>query len=517
MIGLLSSGSEAHKYVKSAFIRSFTSSQIKDIEITTSSITGDIGVLVLISPSEEEMQLAINSESIQKIIVFGSLPLSLSERFRFTLSDFPSDQWGRSSNAMTYHYAESKEKIQYTDLAKNYFGDIKDRPLERFDFMDEWNNLGFGAVGTKNDIWSVTSPITFYENVISNISDNENVVCTYSALWESKGKSFLWFNREVGPIDSYEWQLVEKYISSYHCERAICYPVLLEVPCGYDCAVTMRLDCDEDIESSRRLWQLYLKEKVPFSLAIHTSNLSDSKHYSLINEVKDSGGAILSHTATHAPNWGGSYESALQEAKVSSELIESVIGESVRYAVSPFHHTPIYALQALSDAGYLGCIGGIIKNDPEFLTYNGGNLPDLPDTFIAHSQQVMLHGDCLLTKELDPLRIYKESFNLSKQSNTIFGYLDHPFSDRYQYGWDTEEQRCSMHFQLLHFIRENTEIPCFFNEIDAMEFLQDKVNIELYLENNTPKMRFKSGYQHISKYIPKIMFKNEFIEVELCE
>ena len=67
----------------------------------------------------------------------------------------------------------------------------------------------------------------------------------------------------------------------------------------------MRLDCDEDVESARELWALYRNLDVPFSIAIHTAHLSEKKNHVLPREILAFGGTILSHSATHAPNWGG--------------------------------------------------------------------------------------------------------------------------------------------------------------------------------------------------------------------
>src|SRR5690606_34287330 len=103
------------------------------------------------------------------------------------------------------------------------------------------------------------------------------------------------------------------------------------------------------------------------SLAIHTSNLDTSQHDAFLQSFHGNGGTLLSHTATHAPNWGGSYEAAYREGRESRQKIAAVIWEYVPYAVSPFHQSPQYALEALCDVGYSGCIGGIIRNDPEFL------------------------------------------------------------------------------------------------------------------------------------------------------
>jgi hypothetical protein len=253
------------------------------------------------------------------------------------------------------------------------------------------------------------------------------------------------------------------------------HPVLSEIPYGYVAAVTMRLDCDEDVESARTLWQAYKAMNVPFSLAIHARVLKDPKHHELPREILLAGGSLLSHTATHAPDWGGSYEAAYNEGLVSADAIEVATGNRVRYAVSPFHQTPVYARGALADAGYDGCIGGIIRNDYDFLMARSGIPPWGVKGFIGHTQQCMLHGDCMLMGE-DPLAIFKDAFELAKLSRTFFGYLDHPFSERYQYGWASECQRVAMHEQFVGYIQQQENV-LFMNENDAMDFLHDRASV----------------------------------------
>jgi hypothetical protein len=240
----------------------------------------------------------------------------------------------------------------------------------------------------------------------------------------------------------------------------------------------MRLDCDEDIESARPLWDAYRDMEVPFSLAVHTTNLADPRHHRILSELVAAGGSVLSHTATHAPNWGGSYAAALAEGLESARLLEAVTGASVRYAVSPFHQTPPYALAGLADAGYRGCIGGIIRNDPEFLLARGGCLAGMPDGFVGHSQQCMLHGDCMRA-ESDPLAVYKHAVDLACETRSLFGYLDHPFSERYAYGWPDEDTRIRAHRDFVAYIRGRAASPLFLAEEAALNFLRAKAELRI--------------------------------------
>ena len=285
----------------------------------------------------------------------------------------------------------------------------------------------------------------------------------------------LWFNRAVGPIDSFEWRLVEYFLASYRATDLPCQPVLQEIPWGYDAAVTMRLDCDEDVESARPLWEEYKKMEVPFSLAVNTVNLDNENNHKILIDMTSYGESILSHTATHAPNWGGSYEAAYNEGEQSKKYLQKVIGKTIKYAASPFHQTPNYALQGLVDAGYSGVVGGIIRNDPEFLLARGGELCGLPDGFIGHSQQCMLHGECMLA-DGDPLSIYKRAFDIAMETKALFGYLDHPFSERYQYGWVDEGSRIIQHKKLIEYIRIKARNPLFMSEDTALDFLRLKSN-----------------------------------------
>src|SRR6185312_11583167 len=153
--------------------------------------------------------------------------------------------------------------------------------------------------------------------------------------WEVGASSVLWFNRASGPCDSFEWRMVEQFVSGHRPDTLPCQPVLSELPWGYGAAITSRLDCDEDIESARPLWQAYQRLHVPFTLAVHTQNLTRVEQHGILRELlaDRQQGAVLSHTATHAPNWGGSYDHAFAEGRQSAELLEAVTGVPVRYAV----------------------------------------------------------------------------------------------------------------------------------------------------------------------------------------
>ncbi len=475
---------EAGQIVLAALRRSVSASQARHVA-RCDVRSGSAAALAAVDASDEDGQALIEwlhaakdgNGAKAKLIVFGRLPEPLAELLECRPCAWPDDfaSAARSAAAASRQTASSRADIRY-DASHPRLGERAWlRPFERFDFTDEWNNLGFGAIRADGSIWSVRDPVDVppHARLASVYVDGERRF-SYAALWDLDSASVLWFNRAVGPCDSFEWRTIENFLSGHRADELPCQPVLSEIPWGFDAAVTSRLDCDEDIESARPLWQKYRSLNVPFSLAVHTSNLREPAHQAILRELAaEPSAAILSHTATHAPNWGGSYEAAFEEGRESARAIEAVTGKPVRYAVSPFHQSPRYALEALADAGYAGCIGGIIRNDPEFLLARAGALAGMQEGFIGHSQQCMLHGDCMLA-EGDPLSVFKQAFDLAFETNTFFGYLDHPFSPRYQYGWLSEEERIQAHQQFIEHIRSRASRPLFLNEDAAMDFLRAK-------------------------------------------
>lgn len=475
MIGVLFAGphAQAGHIVASAMRRSVSHGLVRCLPRSALE-SGDASTLVLVDVPDQwgAELLAWLQRAPRKLVVFGRMPSALADYLGWSACKWPDELAvaSRSDPAPSRQVRASRAAVRYGSAAVALGSIGAERPFERFDFTDEWNNLGFGAIRTDGSCWSLAQPLSAGRDELAAVEIDGHRCGSYAALANVGVASVLWFNRAVGPCDSYEWRIVENFLSGYRAGLQPCHPVLREIPWGYDAAVTSRLDCDEDVESARPLWDAYRELGVPFTLAVHTANLCDTKHHGILRELLAEGGAVLSHTATHAPNWGGSYEAALEEGCRSAAALRKVTGHPVRYAVSPFHQSPPYALRALADTGYSGCIGGIIRNDPEFLLARGGTLAELPAGFIGHSQQCMLHGDCLLA-EGDPLAIFKQAFDTAFQTATLFGYLDHPFSERYAYGWSDEGTRIAVHRELVRYIRARASRPLFFHEEAAMDFL----------------------------------------------
>ena len=465
----------------------------------TNPLSG-LNISVLIHPHSEWVPQIIKilqgQHGNHKFVVLGRLPTELAQHLGMRLSnEWPNALWPAvdCQPAPKHDQCNSAATVIYSDQASSvatHQPPLAHRPFRRYDYEDEWNNMGFGAITADGSCWSIAQYATApTDRELAQVQIDGVPLCSYAALWDEPSCALLWFNRAVGPIDSAEWRLLEDFISCHRPETLPCAPVLSEVPWGFDSAVTMRLDCDEDIESARHLWQVYQGQSVPLSLAIHSKVLADPAQHTMGREVLAQGGALLSHTATHSPNWGGSHETAFLEGQMSIQAIEAATGYRVRYAVSPFHHTPDYARRGLSDAGLLGCIGGIIHNDPDFLMARAGIPPACPTGFIGHSQQCMLHGDCMLA-ESDPLAVFKAAFDAALNSSTFFGYLDHPFSSRYSYGWQNEEQRARAHLELIKHIRDKGQRVCWANASDAMDFLHHRAHTRLQYQD--PKWRVYS-------------------------
>lgn len=486
MISIISNSQHSHArdLVAAAFCRSVTPGLVKIV--SPGSIKEDESeVIVCINPDiylSSKIYELFERNNI-KIIVFGALPKNFTSSLcldQVSVSDSCLNDF-ICSPAYKNSFSESNAKIDYTIIAKEITGiDLMSRPVCRYDFESEWNNIGYGAIKNDGSIWSISSHLRARpENEVAKITFENSLEISFAAMFNGAKSSLLWINRPVGLIDSGEWIIIEKFISCWGHERYPCLPTLSDIPFGFDSLISMRLDCDEDLDSARCLWQKYRDNLFPFSIAVHTNILNEQKNIETLKDMSRLNVAVMSHSQTHAADWGGSYENALQEAIQSRVLLETLTQKNIKYAVSPFHQTPHYALQALSDAGYHGCIGGIICNDPDFLLGRGGLLANMPDDFIGHSQQCMLHGDCLLN-ERDPLRIYKQAFDFSQMTKTAFCYLDHPISNRYDYGWGSERRRVDIHIALIEYFRSNSINPCILNEIDLMNYFLNKSRINIF-------------------------------------
>jgi hypothetical protein len=446
----------AGQIVTTGLIRSFSATQVAYRPVDSGAIVG--GCHLWINPHDHAAGAVAQAvASGGKAVVLGRIGPRMADVLGLVWQgQLPhAPDWAACRPTETSHHDESPARVEYVaahPLALR--SPYRRRPLCRFDFANEWNNHGYGRIGASGDDWSLQSSATWgaampLATVVSPGGDK----LAYASLHQTDRGAALWFNRPVGPVDSLEWHLVESFLSDYRADDLPCLPSLSEIPAGYRAAVCARLDCDEAVASAAPLLELYRDCGVPLSLALLTGQPIGKADMKLMSSVLDAGGSVVPHSVRHEPNWGGCYERALAEARESRAWIEEHLPEAgpVRYAVSPFHQNPTYAVTALADAGYDGFIGGIIANDPEYLLGRAGRVPLAPRPVISHSSQCMLHGDCF-RRYGNSVDAYCESFDQHVAARAAFGYLDHPFSPRYQYGWSDEATRVSAHRQLIEHI-----------------------------------------------------------------
>ncbi len=440
-------------------------------------------LIILIDTKDNDIQKIFNfcEKKKIKVIIFGSLSeisrkilFSRKKNLNFNVSKLNTLQAIENKSSNSYYHIKYNKSEICKFINKRYF--------ERYDFLKEWNNMGYGKIDLKDKFLGISQSIELKKkNQIAYISDKKNnVYGSYVGLWKNK-KCVLWFNRRCGPFDSFEWRLIENFVSNLNYDNFKCIPNILEIPYKYEGVATARLDCDENISSAKFLCNQYFKKKIPISLAIVTNLLEDKKNIELPTKVLRKRGSILSHSKSHPNNWGGNIKRATWEAIESRNDIYRHLKIVCRYAVSPFHENPRFVNRILKKAGYKGLASGIIKNDPLMLISRAGKLFNESKSFISLSQQCMLHGDIIKSKK-DLKKIFK-TVNIFKKSNMIFGYLDHPFSKRYKYGWPNEKFRYLIHMELIKFLKKKKFKFLSLNRV--MDFILQKQMIKIKVKEHS--------------------------------
>ena len=87
----------------------------------------------------------------------GSVTDVIAKLLGLEVERLPEDvsSWDRCNAAPVYGFSESIARICYSDLPDGLECHIVDRPLLRYDFAAEWNNLGYGHVRTDGSMWSL--------------------------------------------------------------------------------------------------------------------------------------------------------------------------------------------------------------------------------------------------------------------------------------------------------------------------------------------------------------------------
>lgn len=256
--------------VRAALVRSFSDLSVR--VLGSNPVDAAAGCYLFLNPQDDQCPLfqKLLSQKV-KIAVFGRIGVELGKLLGILVEDYgdraslsdvpaaPTGGWDQSSAVI--HYGSAALLPDWLKATA--------RPLLRYDFTDEWNNLGFGAIAAAG-IWSIAQAATlsFAQPLAELKGKTDQSLTAYAALTAFDAAEVLWINREVGPVDSREWSLIETFFSHYRAADLPCIPYLKEVPAGYAGGVTMRLDCDQAIATARPLFELYAQAGLPFSLAV---------------------------------------------------------------------------------------------------------------------------------------------------------------------------------------------------------------------------------------------------------
>lgn len=469
----------------------------------------ELQVYCFISPSQnDEMMIKdILQNQKSKILIFGKISNALAQ-----LIGLYSKECDIKLEEVNFSHEReldvSNLVVKYYNHDLNRKNPLKERFFYRFDFMDEWNNLGYGAIKINDSIWSLSQSLntSLGTQVLAEVYDRNDFKSIFVSLQDLDNSSVLFVNREVSLIDGLDWTIVEEFLSFYRNNELPSLPFVFDIPFGYSGIASSRLDCDQSIINSKLLVELYEKYNINISLAISTGIDISRVDINFLNNFYEAGGGILSHTINHHYYWGENYKISYDEAIGSKEWLEKNIEnlKQLKYAVSPFHSNKPYSIQALKDAGYQGFISGIIHNDPEYLLSTSGEVPFVDSKIVTHSQQCMLHGDCYHRRG-NNINIEKNSFENHYRAEKIFGYLDHPFGS-YDYGWNSEEERLSVHEEFINYINSFKNIK-WMTCIEILDFVNDKSGIEIEINKNDSLIFKRNDFN--SKEKIKLVYKGK--------
>ena len=400
---------------------------------------------------------------------------------------------------------------------KSFISTLSQRPTSRYDFELEWNSHCYGEITTKAELLNVSHKCSLKEDdYLAYIEGADNFKTPLIAQFKINTNLVIWINRNLGLIDLPEWKIIENFIANAYFNEYPCIPYISEFAKTDAGLMTMRLDCDEDIESSRKIFELYKQNNFPISLAITTNQLEGKEISPLPKDVKDNGGTILNHSHTHPINWGGDKSRIKNEIEISTKLIKNIYGIRTEYAVSPFHHLTWDALDVLNEMDYKGVVSGISSSHHEFLYMRGGFINKNLD-ILLHSQQCMIHGDCITKKR--SLTDYLVAFDLFSKLGFSMGFLDHPISQRYDYGWGSLERQVETHKEIInHLIKREIKLVNqeeIFKRLEAKENIQvkqfEEESIQRLVINNTSEYILSVSYADKKFNLPP--FNTTTIEV----
>ena len=139
---------DAVSLVLAALRRSVSKKQVRLISPSLLD-ANDSRIVVAIEPDEimmERIKIWMGKGPC-KLIVLGKIPPDLMDFLCLRRVNWPLEPFGWHSSLPTpaYGFKESAAVIHYTKLLERFGLKHWQRALERFDFSNEWNNLGFGG------------------------------------------------------------------------------------------------------------------------------------------------------------------------------------------------------------------------------------------------------------------------------------------------------------------------------------------------------------------------------------
>lgn len=416
-------------------------------------VRGERGA-VAVAPSEScAGELAALGRSGRKLVLLGALGprvAALAGLPATTPPDLSAEELCARARPDTAFDASPATWVWQREATPGGPPALERRAFCRFDFAEEWNNLGHGRIEPEGPWSAVAVPDPGSARAVATLEVGGERRGIAAALNDARDGARLWIGRAVGPVDGLDWTVVERFFSDHRAGELDCWPCWSDLPAGTAAGATFRLDCDEAVASARPLFERYRERGLPVSLALRAGHDFDAADLGLMRDVLAAGGTLLSHSLHHLPGWGRDEAEARREAVGSRQRIEALLPAAapIRFAVSPFHQNPPHAIRALAASGYEALVSGIIANDPECLLGRAGRLPFARPPLVSHSQQAILHGDCF-ARQKRSIEPWRESFESHRRAQALYGYLDHPFSARYAYGWADERERLSAHEALL--------------------------------------------------------------------
>ncbi len=431
-----------------------------------------------------------------KIIIYGAIRDSL-----FTFLD------SRKLNGMNFHL-ESRNTLDdhigdyifATDYCHTIFPNYPlthRRASSNYDFDSEWNNRRHANFLYKDTALMPPHSHEYMDSLILGIATPDLDVKNLVNYFQFTDSSLLLINRLSGLSDLPETYILEEYLSNYSFGSFTSYPVVPILSesssANGDKLISMRFDCDEDIDSAYPVFNVYSSLKIPVSLAITSYLLEDTKNKpTLPFRVIDTGGSLLSHSHSHRPAWGGSYEESILELTRSRELIYENYGYIVEYAVSPFHDMPNFIVPALEKCQYKGVVGGISSKYVNYLSLTAGQI-SYKSKIAFSNQQCMLHGKTHLLKNGSWEKSLSYFLDYSILIGKSAGYLDHPISNRYSYDWDNTNNQTELHSKVIEFLLARD--VKFISQSDLFTRIIAKQNVNLRLTNNSDIV-VKRGESH---------------------